>query len=130
VFVPNTRPPHALREFDLLRSLLRRFAPRVSMVKSSQSRSPNDPGVGFRRTLRRSPGRRVAEDGMNAFVVVVGDVLVEESFQRLLEPSTLQPFLHDQMLVPRDHPNRFDQGLAVGLDREVLELPALLGNHR
>jgi hypothetical protein len=54
-----------------------------------------------------------------------------------------------EMLVPRDHPYRFDgesswpkarmtpytstsarQGLAVGLDREIFELPALLGNHR
>jgi hypothetical protein len=65
----------------VLRSLLRRFAPRVSMVKSSQSRSPYDPGVGFRRNLRRSPNRRVAKDRMNAFVVVVVDVFVEESLQ-------------------------------------------------
>jgi hypothetical protein len=48
--------------------------------------------------------------------------------QCLVEPGTLQPFLHDQLLVAGDHPNRFDRGLAVGLDREVLELPALLGN--
>jgi hypothetical protein len=44
--------------------------------------------------------------------------------------GTLQPFLHDQVLVTGNHPNRFEQGLAVGLDREVLELPALLGNDR
>ncbi len=35
-----------------------------------------------------------------------------------------------RVLMPRNHPNRLDPGLAVGLDREVLELAVLLGNHR
>jgi hypothetical protein len=51
---------------------------------------------------------------------------VDMRAQRLVEPGTLKSFFHDQMLVPGDHANRFDQGLAVRLDREVLELPALL----
>ncbi len=44
--------------------------------------------------------------------------------------ARLKSLLHDEMFMSRDHPNRFHQGLAVGLDREVLELPALRGNHR
>ena len=50
--------------------------------------------------------------------------------ERLVQPGTLKSFLEDQLLVPAEHSNRLDQGLAVGLDRGVFELPALLGNHR
>jgi hypothetical protein len=46
--------------------------------------------------------------------------------QCLVEPSTLKSFFDDQMLVPGDHANGLDQRLAVRLDREILELPALL----
>jgi hypothetical protein len=50
--------------------------------------------------------------------------------QRLVEPSTLQPLLEDRSFVPGNHPNRFDQGLAVDLGLKVLELSAPLGNDR
>src|SRR4030095_7924184 len=49
--------------------------------------------------------------------------------ERLVEPRTLQPLFEDQMLLAGDHPNRLDQGLAVGLDRKVLQPLAGLRNH-
>ena len=50
------------------------------------------------------------------------DFPVEANGQALVEAV--------QMLVPGNHPHRLDQRLAVGLDREIPKLPALLGNHR
>jgi hypothetical protein len=55
--------------------------------------------------------------------------LVDVGRERLVQPGTLQALLEDQVLVTRDHADRFDECLAVGLDREVLEPAPFLGNH-
>ena len=49
------------------------------------------------------------------------DDLVDVRTQRLVEPSTLDAFLEDQMLATRNPPDRLDQRVAVDFDREVRE---------
>jgi hypothetical protein len=75
--------------------------------------------------------------------------LLDVRAERLVQPGALKAFLEDEMPAPWDRPYRFDeecswqdamsipdtgtsarQGLGVGLDREVLELASLPGNHR
>ena len=50
--------------------------------------------------------------------------------QPLVQPTALKSFLEDQMLVPGDRADRFDQGLAVRLDWKVLQALPGLGPHR
>ncbi len=58
------------------------------------------------------------------------DDLVDVGTQRLVEPGTLDAFLEDPMLATRNPPDRLDQRMAVGLDREVREPLARLRNDR
>ncbi len=52
--------------------------------------------------------------------------LVHVRTQRLVQPGALKALFEHQVLAPWNHPYRLNQGLAVGLDREVLQpLPGL-----
>ncbi len=93
----------------------------------------------FEDTFAKRPGPQGLRQGVGIALVVLlpptlrdpgHHDLVHVWAQRLVEPGTLQTLFEDQVLATRNHPDRLDQGLAVGLDREVLQPLARLGNDR
>ena len=56
--------------------------------------------------------------------------LVHVRTQRLVQPRALESLFEDQNLPARNHADSLDQGLAVGLDREVLQPLPGLRDHR
>ena len=82
--VLKIRPHHLRRRFGAQRPSSCRLAPSISVMKSSQSRTSIDSGVGGRLLLDGSARVRVAESSVRTLAVVVPGVLQQESSEVFL----------------------------------------------